>query len=294
MRRSRIHGLAPGVRAAAAAGLLLGLVTLVAVAGRTGIPWASAPSAPAPSPSGGASRTGALLLVLAWAALVAVGVVVRVRGRHARSRLLPPMQRRLRWFDRALVAVLALCFAAAVVAVLLAVTRNESPARPAGLAAKPAPTTRAHAARSTRPGYLGWLPEAGAGALLAVVVGQALLRGRPRRREGEPEPTAVTRAVSEALEDLRAESDPRRAVIAAYARMEQGMAAAGLGRRASDTPLEYLERVLGSLDAGRPSVRALTALFERAKFSRAAVRAADRDEAVAALVAIRADLQARS
>ena len=48
---------------------------------------------------------------------------------------------------------------------------------------------------------------------------------------------AVSAAVDESLDDLRAEPDPRRAVIAAYARLERVLAAHGLPRFAAEAPL---------------------------------------------------------
>ena len=57
------------------------------------------------------------------------------------------------------------------------------------------------------------------------------------------------------------------AVIAAYARLERALAAYGLPRRPSEAPEEYVARILVDLDVGTASVRRLTSLFERAKFS---------------------------
>ena len=54
-------------------------------------------------------------------------------------------------------------------------------------------------------------------------------------------------AVDESLDDLRAEPDPRRAVIAAYARLERVLAAHGLPRKPAEAPLEYLGRMLAEL-----------------------------------------------
>ena len=98
--------------------------------------------------------------------------------------------------------------------------------------------------------------------------------------------------VDAALDDLRAEPDPRRAVVAAYARMEAGFDARGHGRLAHEAPLEYLGRVLAEAEAPPAPVSRLTALFERAKFSRRDVGLPAKEEAIACLVAIRDDLTA--
>ena len=55
--------------------------------------------------------------------------------------------------------------------------------------------------------------------------------------------------MSDAIDDLEAEPDARRAVIAAYARMEGVLARHGLRRCPSETPLEYLRRILLGLTA---------------------------------------------
>jgi Domain of unknown function (DUF4129) len=145
-------------------------------------------------------------------------------------------------------------------------------------------------------------------AMAGIVVGQLLAE---RRRRGPPRTPAelLVELLDDTLDDVEREPDPRRAVIAAWARMERGLAAAGLPRRASEAPLEYAGRVLataagppgqpfgafptGPTPAVRPaSVRRLTDLFERAKFSHHTIDRAMRDEAVAALRAVRADLAA--
>jgi hypothetical protein len=134
-------------------------------------------------------------------------------------------------------------------------------------------------------------------AVVAVVAGQ-LQAERRRRRPPKTPAEHLVELLDDTLEDLEGEPDPRRAVIAAWARMERGLAAAGLPRRPAEAPFEYAARVLESAwslelrQAGRGpvSVHRLTALFERAKFSHHAIVAADRDEAVATLRAVRAEL----
>jgi hypothetical protein len=95
-----------------------------------------------------------------------------------------------------------------------------------------------------------------------------------RRRE------AVSRALDDSIDDLRRDPDVRRAIVAAYARMEAALAHAGVPRAAAETPYEYLERSLVELDAGAEGARRLTDLFERAKFSHHEPAESMRDEAV--------------
>jgi uncharacterized membrane protein HdeD (DUF308 family) len=138
-----------------------------------------------------------------------------------------------------------------------------------------------------------------------VVVGGLLLVGggiyaahwrRQRRRSGvkADAASALSAALDESLDDLRAERDARRAVIAAYARMESTLGRHGLPRRPFEAPLEYLARVLHELRVRSGAVLALTELFERAKFSRHEIDAEMKDEAIGALIAVQNDLKAAS
>ena len=130
--------------------------------------------------------------------------------------------------------------------------------------------------------------------LLAVVAywyaGHARKRARGELHTGLA--AAVAQAVDESLDDLRAEPDPRRAVIAAYARLERVLAGHGLPRKPAEAPLEYLGRMLAELSVSDRAARALTDLFERAKFSQHAVGAEMKDEAIDALETVRDDLLA--
>jgi len=122
----------------------------------------------------------------------------------------------------------------------------------------------------------------------------ALLAQRARRRrwavppatraECRPTESAPTGEID--AEDLVTEPDPRRAVVAAYARMERLLAAAGVARRPSDAPFEYLGRIRGALALAGPPATRLTELFERAKFSPARVDPAMQAAAVGALRAL--------
>ena len=53
-------------------------------------------------------------------------------------------------------------------------------------------------------------------------------------------------------------------MIAAYARIEQGLGGTGLTRAPADTPLEYLGRVLTAHRVSPDAVTRLTGLFEQA------------------------------
>jgi hypothetical protein len=125
-------------------------------------------------------------------------------------------------------------------------------------------------------------------AVLLIASRGAKRTQRPLRRRSQD---AVSLALDESLDDLRTEPDLRRAIIAAYARMERALAFGGIPRRASEAPLEYLERALRELDTSAAGVRRLTDLFEWAKFSQHEPEPAMRDEAIDALVAVRDELR---
>jgi amino acid transporter len=124
--------------------------------------------------------------------------------------------------------------------------------------------------------------------LLLATRGARRAPGLPRLRREE----LVSLALDESLDDLRNDPDLRRAIIAAYARMEGVLAGVGLRRHPSEAPFEYMERALGSLDTSAAAAERLTSLFEWAKFSHHEPGPEMRDEAIAALVAVRDELRA--
>jgi len=130
----------------------------------------------------------------------------------------------------------------------------------------------------------------------AALIGFAILAAVIVRPRGRSLPELEARKVLEqmlddTLEDLRREPDPRRAVIAAYARMEGSLGAYGLPRRPWEAPLEYLARVLTELTGSGSAARRLTRLFERAKFSEHSIDAAMKEDAIEAVGAVREDLR---
>ncbi len=144
-------------------------------------------------------------------------------------------------------------------------------------------------------GHLSWIAGIGATALLAAAVAAVWFASRTTAqpdKEKLERAEAFSAALDESLADLRAEPDPRRAIIAAYARMERALAAAGLPRRPAEAPLEYLERALLELAATAASARRLTDLFRVAKFSDHPLDAQAKDEAIDALEAVRDELRA--
>jgi hypothetical protein len=149
-------------------------------------------------------------------------------------------------------------------------------------------------ATPARQAHVEWPLVAGIGGL--VLLGGVWLYVRSRRRlvpllEEHGLEADMVSAIETTIDDLRREQDARRAVIAAYALMERTLARHGLARRRSEAPLEYLANILRGLRVRESAVRALTQLFEYAKFSRHEISPAMKEEAIDALLAIRDDLQ---
>jgi multisubunit Na+/H+ antiporter MnhG subunit len=156
--------------------------------------------------------------------------------------------------------------------------------RPAAKPPKPIPGRTAE---------FNWSLALALGGLLVIGGVLVIVRRRPRppRPDGLSLAEELSLVAAESIEDLRRERDPRRAVIAAYANMERALAAHGLPRRGAEAPFEYLARILRELEVREDAVRALTQLFEYAKFSTHEIDTGMKEEAIAAFAAIRDDLQ---
>jgi hypothetical protein len=134
------------------------------------------------------------------------------------------------------------------------------------------------------------------GLFIVLIAGTAVVLLASRRTTRMPRPWRLGRkeevslAIDESIDDLRNDPNLRRAIVAAYARMEQALGRAGLPRHPAEAPFEYVERALRSLDTSTDSIRRLTTLFERAKFSQHEPEPEMRDEAIDALVAVRDEL----
>lgn len=142
-----------------------------------------------------------------------------------------------------------------------------------------------------------WVPAVIAGSIILGIAGAGVTVYIRKRRGGDEWAreaalaAALDEVLADSLDDLRADPDPRRAVIRAYARMERTFAAYGVPRDEAEAPLEYMARALDRLSVSAYSVRRLTQLFSRAKFSPHEVDAAMKDDAIEALVGLRAELE---
>ena len=124
-----------------------------------------------------------------------------------------------------------------------------------------------------------------AAAVAAIVFLVRKERGDAPPREDEAGDFRLT--VDASIDDLLAIEDPRKAVIACYARMEAFVASSGIIHLSSDTPLEFFARVLSHHHVPHGAVERLTGLFEVAKFSSHPVTDQMRREALKSLRDVR-------
>ena len=134
---------------------------------------------------------------------------------------------------------------------------------------------------------------AGLGALgLAVWVSLGARLARPDDDDEGAAASPLEAAVDDSVEDLRAEPDPRRAIVRCYARFERAAAESGVERKPWSTPMEFMREALRRLPLPRTAVPTLTGLFELARFSHHPLGPSERDRALAALDEIRTAMRA--
>jgi hypothetical protein len=284
--------------AALAASFLLGLAAVIRMAG---------PAAGIGAPSGvirlPREVTAIIVSLFALAAVVFLTHLVR----HARSRRQPgedPAEdasaRRVPTWVRAMRQIAGLLYFVALAYALSrgGVSLDAILAIGAG-AGSAGGTALAGAAAESAPALVTWSFAvlaifAGLGALgLALWISlSARLARRDDDGEGLAEPSPLEAAVDDSVEDLRAEPDPRRAIVRCYARFERAAAASGVERKPWSTPMEFMREALRRLPLPRTAVPTLTELFELARFSHHPLGSGERDQALAALDEIRTAMRA--
>ncbi len=163
----------------------------------------------------------------------------------------------------------------------------------------------------TEPVDLSGLAVAGAGVVLALLIGWALRA--LRRRMGwrvpgpaEPEPgrpgdvvlgevslPAMAEGADAAVEALRTRRlPPRDAIIAAWVALEDAAAGSGVVRDPADTPTEFTLAVLDATPADRGAARTLLGLYLHARFSTDAMSEPDVAAASTAAEVLARDLTA--
>ena len=131
---------------------------------------------------------------------------------------------------------------------------------------------------------------AGVLAVAALLIWRALRTGSPVRSPRAAIP-AMQEVLDDAVEDVLGEADPRRAVIAAWTRMERVLARYGLPRDPAEAPFEYATRASAGLAVEVFSLERLAGLFEWARFSLNEVTPAMREEALHGLLTVRDELR---
>jgi hypothetical protein len=101
---------------------------------------------------------------------------------------------------------------------------------------------------------------------------------------------ALSELTDESLQAMMSERDPRRAILACYARMERGLANRGIPRNPQETALEYMRRLLERAGAPNLPLQSLTKLFHLAGFSAQPIDESMRETAISALRAISSGL----
>jgi hypothetical protein len=230
-----------------------------------------------------------ILAMIAGALMLAYTLSVKKRDKRAEEFRIKPL------------LVSLLFFAAVVIGMVFAYNQLGSP-KPRqqnalahiGKGASKADKAKIEKAKNPQSPSFTWEIAAGIFALVFALSATALVASHRRRSKLVKEITVTQELMAmldETLDDLRNEADPRKAVIAAYARMEKILAAHDLPRKPSEAPLEYLQRVLVDLSVTEDAVSKLTALFERAKFSEHEIGPEAKEEAIDALVELRDQLR---
>ncbi len=273
------------VRRAAAVLLLLG----VAAAGlRAGGAFSSAGSGNVLGMSdrvlNSALNVAVTVLAVVGLVLLVAGLILRRKGEDGR----PERKRRSIWW------VLMLPFFVFGLAKFIALLRSRGVIAHLGL--RPGGGAGALRAGSHHPPGSSWPVF----ALFAVVAMAAFALTWYHRRSRSPVPVFATPApepaapLADALaageEALRADVDPRTAIIGCYAAMERSLAEAGSPAAAADTPAEVLARATAGGLVQSSWAGTLTGLFRRARYSRHPMTEADRATALGALAQVRADL----
>lgn len=123
-------------------------------------------------------------------------------------------------------------------------------------------------------------------------------RSRAARRAIEPLPDVdLAEAIEEVAEDLHqrlARGTPRNAIVECWVLLEDAVAAAGPGRRPAETSAEFTARVIGEHSVDPLAIDRLAELYREARFSRHELVERHREEAIAALDALRAQLAAHA
>ncbi|WP_432831693.1 DUF4129 domain-containing protein [Dactylosporangium sp. CA-092794] len=185
---------------------------------------------------------------------------------------------------------------------------DPTPGPAATIAAPPQPVPGDYSSGYALPDWVLLAAMGVCGLIVVVLVGSLvwyLLRNRapkqPARLFVEPEaarPMAVPAAGDEVIAAVEAglvelgdsDADPRRAVIACWVRLERAAAAAGTPRLIGDSPTELVTRLLSAHRVSRPTLEGFADVYREARYATHPVTERSRQDAIAALRQLRAEL----
>jgi hypothetical protein len=161
----------------------------------------------------------------------------------------------------------------------------------------PAHVDRTASQQDTKSGHsvnLGWLVLPMALTFVVLTPAAFLIRRRFNRApDAAEDPGGLGPAVRASIAALESERDPRKAILRAYARMEQAFEKVEIVRARDETASEFLGRVMRRLRVSTDSATELTERFEEARFSTHALTEGDRELALASLHRVERELAAR-
>jgi hypothetical protein len=148
----------------------------------------------------------------------------------------------------------------------------------------------------------GWSVFTGMAIATAVLIVAGVIAFRHRAARNrltalpdlDDEASGLGEALSAGAAAIQAVADPRAAIIACYAAMEQNLAGAGAAPAAADTPDEVLTRATASGLIRSAAADELTGLFRQARYGAVEMTEADRAAAQEALAQLRAELGSQS
>jgi len=235
--------------------------------------------------------TGEGIAVIAFILVLALGRPERKKNPDTDEPPRPPFP----WWAKTLAVLVALAVMVTPFVVLFSKKSLKTITAP-GQLTRPGVVPTGVAGRLASPhSSTPWPIIAGMVIAIAVVVAMTVWSRRrryaDRSREPSPRLARLLDSLAAGHAALTSSTDPRAAIIACYAAMERGFAAAGSAPAEADTPAEVLARAAdaGIIRSSAPGV--LTGLFRRARYSAEPMTSADSGAAASALAQMRADLE---
>jgi hypothetical protein len=158
----------------------------------------------------------------------------------------------------------------------------------------PTGTPRSETPRADHSINVGWVVVPMALAFVAMAPAAFLIRRRLNRAtDAAEDPGTLGRGVRASIAALESERDPRRAILRAYARMEQAFRNIEIVRARDETASEFLVRAMRQLRVSAAAAAALTERFEEARFSTHIIMESDRELALVSLHRVEQELARR-